>query len=826
MPLASGRGRGYVLNRMSDLHWLEHPRAGGREPRGSASLLWMCPALLLACLLIGWAGLQPAWAASGPLLEGPRFLKITTTNAGLQVLSAAALAGALGQSTSNVSAAIAQGAFGLRNQGQSVGWFPSPDADALLFYAEGHRDNYSYQNVYWLTSSTHLPPAALDGQSPAAHTNTWYQAVLERELDATPALSLPTNPEEDNWMWTKLVALGSFFNAASFAFDLDHVAPTEASPAILSIQLWGFNEVGHRVRVELNNSRLATNDWSGFSANHPSLDFSPSLLLPGANRLTLYALTNTAAPPGPTSQWYLNRFSLTYPRRYFANQGVLDCEANSNAVITIDGFTRPAITVLNLDHPKAPALVTNVTVESSPSGYRVSFVPASASSHCLAFQAGAGSPVNSLAPGEVLGLASPTNAADYLIITPADFLAAATHLAQYRRQTGLRATVVPLDPIDNEFDFGYPGPQAIQKFLAAASANWTVPPRYVVLFGDGTYDYRDLLGYHDNRVPPLMVATPYGRFCSDSRYGDVHGDVLPELAVGRLPGHTAAEMLLLVEKIIQYEAQPPPSTPQAILIADNPDSAGDFNADIAALDAILAGKFSDHLIRAQDLTDPVLMPYVIADAWNQGADLLTYAGHGAIDRFGSAGYVTIVTATNLTNTTRWPVVLATTCVAGQFSVPGNDCIGEYLVRQPAGGAIAMFASTGLSWDGEASELSARLVQFLRANTLPTLGDSVRQAMSDHVRLDSPDMPVWIYNLLGDPAVKFNVVRDLRLATTAPASGKVLLSWFGGQPPYQVQTTPTLRADAHWSPVGSPTTATNLLVPTPSPAAFFRVQSIP
>jgi hypothetical protein len=809
---------------MNVLHLDSCPIREGRGRPTSASRRLAPTVLAFACLLLLWSAFNTASAASGPVLNGALFLKITTTNAGLQTLSASALANALGQSPADISAAIAQGAFSLTNHGQPVHWLPSAAADALLFYGEAHRDNYSYQNVYWLTQSTNHPSTALNGQAPTANTNIFYPAVLAQEIDAIPASSLPVNPDDDFWMWTKLVALGSFFNSASFSFNLDHVAAGPGSTAQLTLQLWGFDDVGHRVRVDFNSAHLATNDWSGITANNLVLNFSPSVLLAGANRLTLYALTNTAAPPSVPSQWYLNSFSLTFPRYYFATQGLLEFEANSNAVLTVDGFTSPAITVLDLDNPKCPAVVTNLTVEPSSTGYRVSFVPASPSSHCLAYQTGAGTPVNSLALAQVLGLSSPTNAADYLIIAPTNLLAAATNLAVYRQQTGLRSSVVPLDPIYNEFGFGFPGPHAIQGFLATAYTNWTVPPRYVVLFGDGTYDYRNLQSYNDNLVPPLMVSTSYGLFCSDSLYGDVNGDGLPELAVGRLSGHSPSDMLLLVNKIILYEAQPLPSPAKAILIADTPGSAGDFNADIATLDATLAGKFSDNLIRATDIPDPVLMQSVITNAWNQGVELLTYAGHGAIDRFGSAGYVTVAEVANLQNTLRWPVVLATTCVAGQFSVPGNDCIGEYLVRKNAGGAIAMLAPTGLSWDNEASLLNDRLVQLLHANTLPALGDSVRQAMTDHVRLDNPNMPVWIYNLLGDPALRFNVVRDLWMAKTVQANGNLLINWSGGKPPYQVEMTTDLQTGTHWAPVGSPTTATNLLVPVNPPAAFFRVKS--
>lgn len=64
-------------------------------------------------------------------------------------------------------------------------------------------------------------------------------------------------------------------------------------------------------------------------------------------------------------------------------------------------------------------------------------------------------------------------------------------------------------------------------------------------------------GFGGNLVPPLMVSTPYGLFCSDSLYGDVNGNGLPELAVSRLSGHSSADMVGLVNKVKWQGGQPP-----------------------------------------------------------------------------------------------------------------------------------------------------------------------------------------------------------------------------------------------------------------------------
>jgi len=216
---------------------------------------------------------------------------------------------------------------------------------------------------------------------------------------------------------------------------------------------------------------------------------------------------------------------------------------------------------------------------------------------------------------------------------------------------------------------------------------------------------------------------------------------------------------------------------------------------------------------------------MILTNWNEGVDFVNYAGHGAYNQFGTAGYLTSAGVTNyLLNCPRLPVVTAMTCVSGQYSNPGADCLGEYLLEPVAGGAIAFFGPTGLSLSGEASELNVRLTTLLRANAQLALGDMIRQAVSDHITQDLPTVPVWIYNLMGDPALHYNIVRNLsplQITSITPSA----LSWSGSLPPYQVQFSTNLAAGAAWQPVGSPMIGSqmSLSLTNGGTAGFFRVQ---
>jgi hypothetical protein len=137
--------------------------------------------------------------------------------------------------------------------------------------------------------------------------------------------------------------------------------------------------------------------------------------------------------------------------------------------------------------------------------------------------------------------------------------------------------------------------------------------------------------------------------------------------------------------------------------------------------------------------------------------------------------------------------------------------------------IAYLGSTGFSLSGDAGELDVRLATLLRANGQLALGDMVRQAMSDHISQDLPFYPVWVYNLLGDPALQYNVARTLSpLQVSAITPGS--LSWSGGLPPYQLQITTNLTSPAAWQPLGGPLMGYNVRLTNSGPRGFIRVQA--
>ena len=88
-------------------------------------------------------------------------------------------------------------------------------------------------------------------------------------------------------------------------------------------------------------------------------------------------------------------------------------------------------------------------------------------------------------------------------------------------------------------------------------SNWAKPaPSYVLLVGDGTYDYQDYEGFGGkNFVPTYMVhSLDFGETGCDNWFVclDGEGDFLPDMFIGRIPVKTVAETNTVVKKILNY----------------------------------------------------------------------------------------------------------------------------------------------------------------------------------------------------------------------------------------------------------------------------------
>jgi hypothetical protein len=417
--------------------------------------------------------------------------------------------------------------------------------------------------------------------------------------------------------------------------------------------------------------------------------------------------------------------------------------------VTVRGFSDSHILLFDVTSPEKPKFIEAVTTDGVPGDYRVSLAPSSPDARYLAVTSGSGVSNAGARPYRSSNLSSSGNWADYVVIASAALKAAAKRLADYRRGQGLETMVVDLENIMDEFNYGISSPRAINDFLRYAYKNWGKRPKYVVLAGKGTYDYKDNMGYGDNLIPPLIGETPLGLAPSDNLLADTDADHMPEMAIGRLPVLTADELRDVTDKIISYEAN---TGSRVIMTADKPDDGGDFVGSSNEMSALVPPQYEVVKIYLSDYRIDDARQLLMENV-SRGAFLLNYFGHAGVDRLSRDGLLLSGDVSSMTSSGRLPVVSAMTCLVGQFALPGYSSLSETLLLQKGGGATAVWAPTGLAFDSLSRTLDEGFFRSAFIGKKAVLGDVILKALGSYRTSASPTYIMDIYTLQGDPALK-------------------------------------------------------------------------
>ena len=679
-------------------------------------------------------------------------VKVFVTRDGLEYLDCPTLSGLLNLAESTVQQLVSGGGLQLRNNGQTATYIPA--SGGLYFYGQAPTNIYSDMNVYWLGSGRNPSPRTVSLKAPApVSTSLTFADRIHAEQDrlATPAFF--TDPEADAWMWGYLFGGFAGFDRMIVTTRVSGVA--SAGTATLVVRLFGGSSSGaspeHHVAVWVNGTPVGECAWAGLKPCELSVSFSQALLAEGDNLVEVRALLDAGVP---YSIVYLDDVDLGYRRLYRAAGNQLLFRRDANKVVTVSGFTSPAISVYDLSKPLSPALVQGVRIDGGEGNYRVSLAPPSSTANYLAFTPDSvAGPCAMAAARPSCGLTSCSNRADYVIITVSELEGAAQALADYRGAQGHETRIVNLEDLYDAFNYGNASPWAIRRFLSHACYGWAQRPSYVVLAGEGTYDYKNHRGYGDNLLPTKVVSTPDGLCESDTWFADTSGeDGVPDVAIGRLPAATSAELQRLVDKIAAYEAASGDWASRVILAADNADSGGNFAADSDEFGLWVPAGYAVHKIYLTTNNALAARADLLA-ALNAGALLFNYIGHGVWDRLAQESLLANSHADTLANGEKLPVAVAMTCSSGRYSMPGYDCLGEHLVLRQGGGAVGFWGPTGLSMNDMAKRLDTAFLRARFAESETVLGDAILRAMDDYAAGGGDLYMLRIYSLLGDPALR-------------------------------------------------------------------------
>jgi len=583
-----------------------------------------------------------------------------------------------------------------------------------------------------------------------ASTAQNFLYTVQRKDRINYITSLLNGGEVENWFGDVLTSN----THPNQILTIHNIETSAAGPAQLTVALQGISQVTHQVNVSFNG--VALGSINSFGLDHVVQTFSipVSSVLGGDNVVQLVPSSSSGAS-------FADYTRLIYPHSLKAFNNTLRLSLRYTQSERIEGFTNQNLRLLDITDPLAVHEVHPV-VEISGNGYAATIPAVSTTQKGLrTLVALPASQLNQPA-STVLNQPSSWNqtqaGASLVIISHQNFIGSLTPLVTQRQAQGFSVVpvsaggavgVINVEDLYDEFSFGVHTSHVITDFLARAKLVWTTAPHYLILVGDASYDAHNYYGVGNfDFVPTRMIDTDFMETCSDDVLADLDGDGIADIPVGRLPARTAAEATLMVSKIVNFSPANPPQT--AMLVADTQGSYY-FNFEQANDDVIPLLPVSmtvQKVYRRLEANDATARAD-INSLFNQGLAVVNYSGHGNVDVWTGGSIFTATDARNLTNGNKLPLVVVNDCLNGYFNDPSLEGIAEALLKAPNGGAVASFASSGLTIPDGQHQMAQQLYTLLYGASPITIGDAVIQSKA--ATFDMDVRRTWI--LLGDPTLK-------------------------------------------------------------------------
>jgi len=374
---------------------------------------------------------------------------------------------------------------------------------------------------------------------------------------------------------------------------------------------------------------------------------------------------------------------------------------------------------------------------------------------------------------------------DFFVVTSPEFLQQAQRLAQFHQQkNNLRTLVVTTDQVFNEFSGGIPDPTAIRDFIKMYydryKSRWSQTGKYLLLFGKGSFDYKNRITNNTNKVPAYESANsldPLSTYTSDDFFGflddneDINSNVVVnqlDIGIGRIPAKTADEAKNFVDKVLEYHSLEAlgPWRNNLNFVADDEDNnlhlqdaetltatvsstAPIFNQQKIYLDAFhqesgsAGGRYPQaNAVINSNIYDGTLL-------WN-------YSGHGGAPRLAEEVILDQQTVNNWSNRYRLPLFITATCDFAPYDNPVQNSLGENLVVRAKTGAIALMTTARVVFAFSNRIINNNYLSFALqpdANgKYRTLGEAMMVAKNYTYQTSADIVNNRKFALLGDPAM--------------------------------------------------------------------------
>jgi hypothetical protein len=677
--------------------------------------------------------------------------------------------------------------------GQDDGKFD--DSDYVLFYGRGNSfwdydttshtikryfHPYSTKNYYWITVGGAFGKRIQN--KPSLNISTKYIQPSTKAFASIEDDKQKVGPTGREYV-------GDAFTPSSKSYTYTNKLDgrLSTSPINYTIRFIDASPDNLGLLVQENSSTILSQYVFGYGAADYELGYayiytaSYSGILPENRSVLQFNVT----PGSSTSIGYLDYVEINYDRDLnAANDNLIFFSKDTTATIEYDlgGFTSSNIQVFDVTDYANVKIVSNPVLQSGGDYSFQSAEIAGKVSHYVAVGSG-----NYLTPSNAVSepnsnLHDISTGAKFIIITSKDFIPAANRLKAYRETQAkikMSTIVVDVQQIFNEFSGGLLDVSGIRDFIKYAFDNWQIKPEYVLFFGKGTYDYKNVEGHNNNFVPVYETQESLyeiNSYSSDDFFVNVSGnDAFVDLAAGRITVQTADEANSAVDKIINYETNSATGTWRNLitLVADD-GYTGNKNTYEGAEHTAPSETLANTIIPASfDLNKiymaayPVVitaagrrMPTVntaIEDAMNSGTAIINFIGHGSPSQWAQEDVFDQATTIPLLHNSDYFFVTAATCDFGYYDMTNSTSSAEELLLLNNSGCIGSFTATRLVY----SSLNHLLMYEFFNDLLNAGRDSLNLMFPIGKALFAAkqiynDVNAQKYQIIGDPTLRLNL----------------------------------------------------------------------
>jgi len=579
----------------------------------------------------------------------------------------------------------------------------------------------------------------------------------------------------------------SIENKHTYSIPFNNIDTSEN--VIVRVRGVAESSVASQMEVKAGNQNLFNVNFSASSGlTHASANRGSGTIQLTGNSVPIEITYNNNGNPSANS--YLDYIEVLGKKKLIAN-GKQFSFRNFDVIKTVGTFEYVIENASNIDqvwdvtNPLNPLIIVNQVSTSSYNfkingGVNHEFIALNNSDYYVPKKAEQSRVLNQ-------NLHSLSNL-DYIIVTPEYLMGKAQKLADYHNQnSNLKVQVIQLEQIYNEFSSGSKDLTAIRDFARHLYLNSNSNRlKYICLFGDASYDYKDRIGGNNNIVPVFEAYDSFNlasSYVTDDYYGmmDENEGAMSsferqDIITGRIPVTNPIEADEVVNKILNYYS--PKSfgswRNQITLVADDIDVAGEETIQVSMeklADTIAANKpifnvkkiYADAYVQ-ESSSGGKKYPTVNVEITNQvekGTLLIDYFGHGGEGGWALEGILTVPEIQAYNNNVKFPLFVTVTCEFTRFDNPLRKTAGEYLIWNNKGGVASLISTTREIYISVGQSFNERFIKPLLNfnNENYTIAESLMQVKNQF----STSQRFFVF-AFGDPAMPLHVPKpNVRIA---------------------------------------------------------------